>query len=113
MADQSKSKFKIGPQINISKGSFNPESKVNVASENRFFGLGGEYNFINDENTKLKISGNVGKGSSRADVQTSFGKETFKEQSPTEKNIKLTLEKKFLKGGLIKGKPRIAMKGWK
>jgi len=105
--------IKIKPQVSISKGSYQPDPKVNVGYENKFFGVGGEYNLIDSENTKLKITGNVGKGSGRANVQTPYGKETFKDQSPTEKNFMLTLEQKFLKGGLIKGKPKLALRGWK
>ena len=113
MADK-KSKFKIEPDINITKGSSNPDPKVKVKTENRYFGVKGEYNIIDTDKTNLKITGNVGKGSGRADVKHPFGKDTFKGEGPLNKEIKFKLTKKFSKGGLVRsGKPKIAKKGWK
>jgi hypothetical protein len=96
-----KSKFKIEPKIDISKGSFNPDPEVKVSSQNIYYGIGGEYNLIDDDNTNLKISGNVGKGSGRSDVESSFGKDIFKGEGPIDKNFKVTYTKKFKGGGFI------------
>ena len=57
MSDKSKSKFKIEPKIDISKGSFNPDPEVKVSSQNIYYGIGGEYNLIDEDDTNLKISG--------------------------------------------------------
>ena len=109
-----KKKFKIEPNINITKGSFNPNPKVKVETENRYFGVKGEYNIIDTDTTNLKITGNVGKGSGRADVTHPFGKDTFQGEGPLDKEIRFKLTKKFSKGGLVRsGKPKIATKGWR
>ena len=97
-----KKKFKIEPNINITKGSFNPNPKVKVETENRYFGVKGEYNIIDTDTTNLKITGNVGKGSGRADVTHPFGTDTFKGEGPLDKEIRFKLTKKFSKGGTVK-----------
>jgi hypothetical protein len=96
-----KKKFKVEPNINITKGSFNPNPKVKVETENRYFGVKGEYNIIDTDTTNLKITGNVGKGSGRADVTHPFGKDTFQGEGPLDKEIKFKLTKKFSKGGWV------------
>ena len=101
MSDK-KSKFKIGPNINISKGSFNPDPKVKVETENRYFGVKGEYNIIDTDTTNLKITGNVGKGSGRADVKHPFGKDTFKGEGPLDRQFQVKITKKFSKGGWVR-----------
>ena len=101
MSDK-KSKFKIEPNINISKGSFSPDPKVKVETENRYYGVKGEYNIIDTDTTNLKITGNVGKGSGRADVTHPFGKDTFKGEGSLDKEIRFKLTKKFSKGGTVK-----------
>jgi hypothetical protein len=101
MSDK-KSKFKIEPNINISKGSFSPNPKVKVETENRYYGVKGEYNIIDTDTTNLKITGNVGKGSGRADVTHPFGKDTFKGEGSLDKEIRFKLTKKFSKGGTVK-----------
>jgi len=98
-----KSKFKIEPKIDISKGSFNPDPEVKVSSQNIYYGVGGEYNLIDDDDTNLKISGNVGKGSNRSVVESPFGEDIFKGEGPINKNFKITYTKKFYKGGIAKG----------
>ena len=100
MSDK-KSKFKIEPNINISKGSFNPNPNVQVEKENRYYGLKGEFNIIDTDTTNLKITGGVGKGSGRADVTHPFGKDTFQGEGPLDKEIKFKLTKKFSKGGWV------------
>ena len=97
-----KPKFKIGPNISISKGSFNPNPEVQVDTENRYYGLKGEFNIIDTDTTNLKITGGVGKGSSRADVTHPFGKDTFQGEGPLDKEIRFKLTKKFSKGGTVK-----------
>jgi hypothetical protein len=97
-----KSKFKIGPNINISKGSFNPDSKVKVQTENRYYGLKGQYNIIDTDKTNLKITGSLGKGSGRTDVTNPYGTDTFKGEGPLDKEIRFKLTKKFSKGGTVK-----------
>jgi hypothetical protein len=57
-----KSKFKIGPNITISQGSSYPNPNVKVDTENRYYGVKGEYNFIDTDTTNFKITGSVGKG---------------------------------------------------
>ena len=100
MSDK-KSKFKIEPNINISKGSFNPNPEVKVKTENRYYGLEGEYNIFDTDTTNFKISGSVGKGSGRADVTHPLGKDTFQGEGPLDKEIKFKLTKKFSKGGWV------------
>ena len=97
-----KPKFKIEPNINITKGSFNPDPKVKVKTENRYFGVKGEYNIIDTDTTNLKITGNVGKGSGRADVTHPFGKDTFKGEGSLDKQFQVKITKKFSKGGWVK-----------
>jgi len=101
MSDK-KSKFKIEPNINITKGSFNPNPKVKVETENRYFGVKGEYNIIDTDTTNLKITGNVGKGSGRADVKHPFGKDTFKGEGPLDRQFQVKITKKFSKGGWVR-----------
>jgi len=101
MSDK-KSKLKIGPNINISKGSFNPNPKVKVETENRYYGVKGEYNIIDTDTTNLKITGNVGKGSGRANVEHPFGKDTFKGEGSLDKQFEIKFTKKFSKGGSVK-----------
>jgi hypothetical protein len=97
-----KSKFKIGPNINISKGSFDPNPNVKVKTKNRYYGVKGEYNFIDTDTTNFKITGSVGKGSSRTDVTNPYGTDTFKGEGPLDKEIRFKLTKKFSKGGTVK-----------
>ena len=101
MSDK-KSKFKIEPNINISKGSFNPNPNVQVEKENRYYGLKGEFNIIDTDTTNLKITGGVGKGSGRADVTHPFGTDTFKGEGPLDREIRFKLTKKFSKVGTVK-----------
>jgi len=101
MSDK-KPKFKIGPNVSISKGSFKPDPKVNVDTKNIWAGIGGEYNIIDTDDTNLKISGNVGKGFSEADVTYPGGKELFKNASDKIWDVKIKLTKKFSKGGTVK-----------
>jgi len=97
-----KPKFQIGPNVNISKSSFNPDSKVKVQTENRYYGLKGQYNIIDTDKTNLKITGSVGKGSGRTDVTHPFGKDTFKGEGPLDNQFEIKLTKKFSKGGTVK-----------
>jgi hypothetical protein len=97
-----KSKFKIGPNINISKGSFDPNPNVKVKTKNRYYGVKGEYNFIDTDTTNFKITGSVGKGFSRTDVTNPYGTDTFKGEGPLDKEIRFKLTKKFSKGGTVK-----------
>ena len=94
-----KSKFKIAPNISITKGSLDPVPGVSVDTENRYYGVGGEYNIIDEEDTNLKLTGNIGKGSGRADVEHPGGKSTFKGEGSSEWNIGLKFKKKFSRGG--------------
>lgn len=92
-------KLKIGPNINITKGSSEPvPGYVSVDTENRYYGIKGEYS-IGDDNNNLKISGSAGKGSGRADVKHPGGKETFKGEGDTDWNIGIKWTKKFSNGG--------------
>jgi hypothetical protein len=97
-----KSKIKFGPNVSINKGSFKPHPKVDVDTKNIFTGIGGEYNIIDTDDTNLKISGNVGKGFSEADVTYPGGKELFKDASDKIWDVKIKLTKKFSKGGTVK-----------
>jgi hypothetical protein len=97
-----KSKFKIGPNINISKGSFDPNPNVKVKTKNRYYGVKGEYNFIDTDTTNFKITGSVGKGSGRTDVTNPYGTDTFKGEGPLDREIRFKLTKKFSKGGTVK-----------
>ena len=91
--------FKIGPDLNITKGSSEPvPGKVKVKTEDRYYGIKGELGF-GDENSNIKISGKAGKGSGRADVEHPFGKNTFKGSGDTEWNVGIKWTKKFSKGG--------------
>lgn len=98
---EKKSKFKIGPNVNISKGSFKPNPDVNVDTTNTFAGIGGEYNIIDTDDTNLKISGNVGRGFSEADVTHPGGREIFKDASDKIWDVKIKFSKKFSKGGTV------------
>jgi hypothetical protein len=97
-----KPKFQIGPNINISKGSFDPSPNVKVKTKNRYYGVKGEYNFIDTDTTNFKITGSVGKGSSRTDVTNPYGTDTFKGEGPLDREIRFKLTKKFSKGGTVK-----------
>ena len=91
--------FKIGPDLNITKGSSEPvPGKVKVKTENRFYGIKGELGF-GDENNNIKISGKAGKGSGRADVEHPFGKDTFKGSGDTVWDVGIKWTKKFSNGG--------------
>jgi|DEB0MinimDraft_6_1074348.scaffolds.fasta_scaffold12696_3 hypothetical protein len=92
-------KIKIGPEINISKGSSEPvPGKVTVDTESRYYGIKGELGFGSEDNN-IKISGKAGKGSGRADVKHPFGKDTFKGSGPMEWNVGIKWSKKFSRGG--------------
>lgn len=97
-------KLKIGPEINITKGSSEPVEGVRVDTENRYYGIKGEFQ-LGDENKNIKISGKAGRGSGRADVKHPFGKDTFKGQGDIDYNVGITFTKKFSRGGgvAIKG----------
>ena len=97
-----KSKIKFGPNVSISKGSFKPDPKVNVDTRNIWAGIGGEYNIIDTDDTNLKLSGNVGKGFSKADVTYPRGKASFKDESDKIWDVKIKLTKKFSKGGTVR-----------
>ena len=97
-----KSKFKFGPEINITKGSLTPVPNVKVDTEDRFYGVKGEYNIIDTDDTKLKITGSVGKGSGRADISHPGGKNVFKGQGDLQKQFNIIFSKKFKSGGLTK-----------
>ena len=97
-----KSKFNLGPEISFTKGSSTPVPDVKVDTENRYYGVKGEYNIIDTDDTKLKITGNVGRGSGRADISHPGGKETFKGQGDLQKQFNIIFSKKFKKGGLNK-----------
>jgi len=100
--ENKKSKIKFGPNVSISKGSFKPDPKVNVDTRNIWAGIGGEYNIIDTDDTNLKLSGNVGKGFSKADVTYPRGKASFKDESDKIWDVKIKLTKKFSKGGTVK-----------
>ena len=84
-----KSKIKFGPNVSISKGSFKPHPKVNVDTRNIWAGIGGEYNIIDTDDTNLKLSGNLGKGFSKADVTYPRGKASFKGESDKIWDVKI------------------------
>jgi hypothetical protein len=91
--------FKIGPDLNITKGSSEPvPGKVKVKTEDRYYGIKGELGF-GDENNNIKISGKAGKGSGRADVEHPFGKDTFKGSGDTVWDVGIKWTKKFSNGG--------------
>jgi len=91
--------FKIGPDLNITKGSSEPvPGKVKVKTEDRYYGIKGELGF-GDENNNIKISGKAGKGSGRADVEHPFGKNTFKGSGDTVWDVGIKWTKKFSNGG--------------
>ena len=91
--------FKIGPDLNITKGSSEPvPGKVKVKTENRYYGIKGELGF-GDENNNIKISGRAGKGSGRAEVEHPFGKDTFKGSGDTVWDVGIKWTKKFSNGG--------------
>ena len=56
-----------------------------------------------NDNTNLKISGNVGKGSGKSVVESPFGEDIFKGEGPIDKNFKITYTKKFKGGGIARG----------
>ena len=91
--------FKIGPELNITKGSSEPvPGKVKVKTEDRYYGIKSELGF-GDENNNIKISGKAGKGSGRAEVEHPFGKETFKGSGDTVWDVGIKWTKKFSNGG--------------
>ena len=91
--------FKIGPDLNITKGSSEPvPGKVKVKTEDRYYGIKGELGF-GDENNNIKISGKAGKGSGRAGVEHPFGKDTFKGSGDTVWDVGIKWTKKFSNGG--------------
>jgi hypothetical protein len=97
-----KPKFKIGPNISISKGSFNPNPEVQVDTENRYYGLKGEANIFDTDTTNFKITGSLGKGSGRADVTHPGGTDTYKGEGSLDKQIGFKFTKKFSSGRLPK-----------
>jgi hypothetical protein len=98
-----KYKFKIGPQISVTKGSSTPAPNVEVNTENRYYGVKGEYDIFNKKDSSLKISGSIGKGSGRADVNFPGGKQTFKGEGDMDKQFNIIFKKKFKKGGYNQG----------
>jgi hypothetical protein len=102
MSDK-KSKFKIGPNITYLPRFFLILSpNVKVKTKNKYYGVKGEYNFIDTDTTNFKITGSVGKGFSRTDVTNPYGTDTFKGEGPLDKEIRFKLTKKFSKGGTVK-----------
>ena len=91
--------FKIGPDLNITKGSSEPvPGKVKVKTEDRYYGIKSELGF-GDENNNIKISGRAGKGSGRAEVEHPFGTDTFKGSGDTVWDVGIKWTKKFSNGG--------------
>ena len=91
-------KLKLMPKVNITSGT-NQYGPVKVKRENRYYGIGAEYDVYDKKNTKITLSGNYGKGSSKT-------KETYKDreyvsenQSKPGFNIQAKISKKFKRGG--------------
>ena len=93
MADK-KSKFKIEPDINITKSSSNPNPKVKVKKE---------YPIL----SKL-----MPKGSDKKDKESAKRMSDYVQTEMAKKRT--ATEGSFAKGGLVRsGKPKIAKKGWR
>jgi hypothetical protein len=124
MVEKSKPNIKIKPIANISSYKSTPAKNVSVKGKAGMYGLQGEA----DLGKGFSISGMLGKQFDKGKVNFPGGSESWNAKIPDEWNIQIKYSKKFGEkakpdlskfvddkstGGLIKGYPKLAKKGWK
>ena len=95
-------KLKLYPTVSI-KGGTNKYGPVKVKSESRNYGIKGEYDIYDKNDTKITISGNYSKSSGRDKVTYKNKDYVFKGESEPNYGIGITFKKKFKKGGYNQG----------
>ena len=121
---EKKSKINIKPFADIKSYSSTPEKEVSVKGKAGIYGIQGEA----DLGKGFSISGMIGKQFEKGKVDFPGGSESWNAKIPDEWNVQIKYSKKFGKepkpdlskfvddkstGGLIKGYPKLAKKGWK
>ena len=95
-------KLKLYPTVSI-KGGTNKYGPTKVESESRNYGIKGEYDIYDKNDTKITISGNYSKSSGRDKVTYKNKDYVFKGESEPNYGIGITFKKKFKKGGYNQG----------
>ena len=95
-------KLKLYPTVSITGGT-NKYGPVKVKNESRTYGIKGEYDIYDKNDTKITISGNYSKSSGRDKVTYKNKDYVYKGESEPNYGIGITFKKKFKKGGYNQG----------